>query len=69
MSIVDWNEILRHEIAWAITQRRQLGVGQDEAFQVRVQLVGPSGQVVNTPIRGRSSLRYTQMPSLSPLST
>jgi hypothetical protein len=49
---IDWDQILRQEMDWAIEQKRKV-TGDDE-FTMRVKVVGPYGQIANTPVVWRN---------------
>jgi hypothetical protein len=46
----DFDSLLREEINWAITQKLALSVQHQDDFRMRVKIVGPQGQVANTPV-------------------
>jgi hypothetical protein len=45
---VDWDELVRDEMDWAIKERRR--VKGEEEFVMRVRIVGPHGELANTPL-------------------
>lgn len=49
---MDWDALLASEIEWAKKQRRR--VKGEEEFEMRVRIVGPGGEVANTPLRWTS---------------
>lgn len=49
---VDWDQLLRSEMEWAIQQKRNV-TGDDE-FVMRVKVVGPHGEIADTPVRWSS---------------
>jgi hypothetical protein len=51
--MIDFDKLLDDEMDWAIAQRRALGPGNDD-FQMRVQIVGPVGQIAKTPLQWTS---------------
>ena len=44
----DWNKLLLDEMEWAMAQKR--AKGDDEEFRMRVRIVGPGNQLVDTPL-------------------
>jgi hypothetical protein len=53
MTEIDWDVLLRDEMGWAIEQRRRLK--GDEDFRMRVRIVGPNGEMANTPIQWQNA--------------
>jgi hypothetical protein len=49
---VDWDELLREEMGWAMRQKRNV-IG-DEQFTMRVKAIGPGGQIAKLPIVWRN---------------
>jgi hypothetical protein len=49
MTEKDWDLMLRQEMDWAIAQRKELK-GGDDNFRMRIKIVGPGGQIANTPL-------------------
>jgi hypothetical protein len=62
----DLDLLLQEEIMWAIAQKQKCPVDEPEAFAMRVKVIGPIGQIANTPLQwGSMEQQHAMMAALS----
>ena len=54
MTDVDIDGIMQEEMTWAVKQKRGCKIDDENAFSMRVTIVGPDGQLARVPMQWHS---------------